>query len=103
MRIWKEEVFGPVLPIRTFKNYSEAIEMANDTPYGLGGYVFTKDKDLGTKAARDLTTGMVSINGSFYVIPNDPFGGCKRSGIGREHGKWGLRELIEPKIIARYK
>lgn len=103
MRVWKEEVFGPVLPIRTFKNYSEAIEMANDTPYGLGSYIFTNNEEFGVKAGRDLKTGMVSINGSFYVIPDDPFGGCKRSGIGREHGKWGLRELTEPKVIARYK
>ncbi len=103
MRVWKEEVFGPVLPVITFKTYEEAIELANDTQYGLGSYVFTKDSALGERAARDIKTGMVSINGAFYVIPQDPFGGCKMSGMGREHGKWGLRELTEVKVIAKYK
>jgi len=103
MRVWKEEVFGPVLPVITFKTYEEAIELANDTQYGLGSYVFTKDSELGERAARDIKTGMVSINGAFYVIPQDPFGGCKMSGMGREHGKWGLRELTEVKVIAKYK
>ncbi len=103
MRVWKEEVFGPVLPVITFKTYEQALELANDTQYGLGSYVFTKDSELGERAARDIKTGMVSINGAFYVIPQDPFGGCKMSGMGREHGKWGLRELTEVKVIAKYK
>ncbi|MBI2357026.1 aldehyde dehydrogenase [Candidatus Dojkabacteria bacterium] len=103
MRVWSEEVFGPVLPVLTFKTYEEAIQLANDTPYGLGGYVFTGNKELGEKCARDIKTGMVSVNGAFYVVPDDPFGGCKMSGIGREHGRWGLRELTEIKVIATYK
>lgn len=103
MRVWNEEVFGPVIPVITFKTYEEALELANDTQYGLGSYVFTKDKELAEKVARDIKTGMVSINGAFYVIPQDPFGGCKMSGIGREHGKWGLRELTEVKVVAKYK
>jgi acyl-CoA reductase-like NAD-dependent aldehyde dehydrogenase len=103
MKVWSEEVFGPVLPIITFKTYEEALELANDTPYGLGGYVFTSNAELGLKASRDIKTGMVSVNGAFYVIPDDPFGGCKMSGIGREHGKWGLRELTDIKVIAMYK
>ena len=103
MRVWSEEVFGPVLPVMTFSTYEEAIELANDTAYGLGGYVFTADRELGEKAARDIKTGMVSINGAFYVIPDDPFGGCKMSGIGREHGKWGLRELTDVKVVASFK
>ncbi len=103
MRVWSEEVFGPVLPIISFKTYEQALELANDTPYGLGGYVFTSNPELGLKASRDIKTGMVSVNGAFYVIPDDPFGGCKLSGIGREHGKWGLRELTDIKVIATYK
>jgi acyl-CoA reductase-like NAD-dependent aldehyde dehydrogenase len=103
MRVWKEEVFGPVLPVVTFKTYEEALKLANDTRYGLGSYVFTKDNELGERSVRDIKTGMVSINGAFYVIPQDPFGGCKMSGMGREHGKWGLRELTEVKVVAKYK
>lgn len=103
MRVWSEEVFGPVLPIMSFKTYAEAIELANDTPYGLGGYVFTNDKELGDKVAGEIKTGMVSINGAFYVIPDDPFGGCKMSGLGREHGKWGIHELTNVKVIAKFK
>lgn len=103
MRVWAEEVFGPVLPVVTFKTYEEAIMLANDTVYGLGGYVFSENPELAQKAARDINTGMVTINGAFYVIPSDPFGGNKQSGIGREHGAWGLRELTNPKVIAAYK
>lgn len=103
MRVWKEEVFGPVLPVITFQTYEQAIELANNTQYGLGSYVFTKDSQLADKVARDIKTGMVSINGASYLIPQDPFGGCKMSGIGREHGKWGLRELTEVKVIAKFK
>lgn len=103
MRVWSEETFGPVLPIMTFSTYDEAIELANDTPFGLGGYVFSQDAELAEKVARGIKTGMISINGAFYVIPADPFGGCKKSGLGREHGKWGLRELTDPKVVARYK
>ncbi len=103
MMVWKEEVFGPVLPVITFETYEEAIELGNDTQYGLGSYVFTKDNQLAEKVARDIKTGMVSINGAFYVIPQNPFGGCKMSGIGREHGKWGLRELTEVKVVAKYR
>lgn len=100
MRVWQEEVFGPVLPVMTFTSTHQAIELANDTDYGLGGYIFTQDKKRAQTAARDLETGMVSINGSSYLNPESPFGGYKCSGIGREHGKYGLHDLTQIKVVA---
>jgi len=75
MRVWKEEVFGPILPVVTFNTEEEAIKLANDTQYGLGGYVYTKDLEKAERVAREIETGMVSINGVNYVCPHNPFGG----------------------------
>jgi len=100
MRVWKEEVFGPILPIVAFDTIEEAVALANDTSYGLGGYVYTNNKDLALEIGRKLVTGNVTVNGADYVIPEDPFGGCKNSGMGREHGKHGLRELCTVKLVA---
>ena len=103
MRVWKEEVFGPVLPIIPFKSEKEAVELANDTEYGLGGYVYTKDLEKAQRVSSKLKTGMVSINGTNYVHPFNPFGGYNMSGIGREHGKHGLQELTQIKVISSEK
>ena len=103
MRVWKEEVFGPVLPVISFNSEKEAVELANDTVYGLGAYVFTKDKEKASRVAKHIRTGMVGINNANYAIPNNPFVGHKRSGIGSEHGKYGLRELCQIKVIAMEK
>lgn len=100
MEVWKEEVFGPVLPIVPFDSVDEAIALANDSQYGLSGYVYTQNKELALHVSRQLQTGNVSINAANYVIPQDPFGGYKNSGLGREHGKHGLRELCSLKLIA---
>lgn len=100
MRVWQEEVFGPVLPIVTFDTEEEAIRMANDTKYGLGAYVYTEDKEKALGIASQINTGMVSINNSSYVQPSSPFGGNKESGLGREHGKFGFAELTNPKVIS---
>lgn len=99
MRVWKEEVFGPILPIVSFKTVDEAIEIANDTIYGLGGYVLTTNKKTFEKISRELETGMVSCNNLAYSASFNPFGGTKASGIGRVRGKWGFRELCNIKII----
>lgn len=99
MKVWQEEVFGPVLPIVTFKNEAEAIGLANDTVYGLGSYVYTKDKERAFRIASKLETGMVSINSQSYVKPHNPFGGYKLSGMGREHGKFGFHEVTQIKIV----
>ena len=103
MRVWREEVFGPVLPIQSFKTDAEAVELANDTEYGLGSYFYTKDKVRADKVAGQLEAGMVSINGSNYVLPMNPFGGYKQSGLGREHGKYGFHELCNVKVVAKNK
>jgi acyl-CoA reductase-like NAD-dependent aldehyde dehydrogenase len=100
MAVWKEEVFGPVLPIIPFDSEDQAIAFANDSQYGLGGYIYTQNKECALRVSRHLQTGNISINGASYVIPQDPFGGYKKSGLGREHGKEGLRELCSLKLIA---
>ncbi len=100
MRVWQEEVFGPVLPIRTFKKESEALDLANNTTFGLGSYLYTKDKSRTQRVASHLEVGMVSVNGANYVLPMNPFGGYKTSGMGREHGKYGFHELCNIKVIA---
>lgn len=103
MKVWKEEVFGPVLPIVPFTTEQESIALANDTIYGLGGYVYTQNNERALRVSRALQTGNVSVNAASYVIAQDPFGGYKQSGIGREHGKSGFRELTSPKVIAMKK
>lgn len=103
MKIWKEEVFGPVLPVVSFSSENEAIKLANDTKYGLGGYVYTRDKKRALRVAEKLKTGMVAVNNTTYVLPYNPFGGYKKSGIGREHGKYGLQELCQIKVISMEK
>lgn len=100
MRVWNEEVFGPVLPIVSFKTDMEAIAMANDTRYGLGGYIFTENKEKFRRISSQLQTGMVSQNTVSYVRACNPFGGYKMSGLGREHGKYGFHELTQVKIIS---
>lgn len=100
MRVWKEEVFGPVLPVVSFKTDEEAIGIANDTQYGLGAYIYSKDIARARRVASKLESGMVNINNTNYVCPWNPFGGYKSSGIGREHGHAGLRELCQIKVVA---
>jgi succinate-semialdehyde dehydrogenase/glutarate-semialdehyde dehydrogenase len=100
MRVWNEEVFGPVLPVVSFKTEEEAIELANDTRYGLGSYIYCEDKDRVARVAARVEAGMVSVNNAFYLMPASPFGGYKESGFGREHGKYGLRELTQVKVVA---
>ena len=99
MKVWKEEVFGPILPIVSFKTIEEAIELANDTIYGLGGYVFTTNKENFEKISKELKTGMVACNNLAYSAPYNPFGGVKKSGLGRTRGKWGLRGLCNIKVV----
>ncbi|MEG1990017.1 MAG: aldehyde dehydrogenase family protein [Clostridia bacterium] len=88
-----------VLPIISFKTIDEAIELANDTIYGLGGYVFTTNKETFEKISKELKTGMVSCNNLAYSAPYNPFCGTKASGLGRIRGKWGFRELCNIKVV----
>ncbi|MBB2942066.1 acyl-CoA reductase-like NAD-dependent aldehyde dehydrogenase [Actinoplanes lutulentus] len=95
----REETFGPTLTITKVRDADEAVEKANDTPYGLGGSVFAKKN--GIRIARRLRSGMVAVNGTltFVGMGNLPFGGVGESGFGRIHGEDGLREFARPKAI----
>jgi len=98
MTIMREEIFGPVLSIMPFDTEEEAIEIANDTVYGLTNYVQTTDPAKGNRVARQMRTGMVDMNGQSRSS-GSPFGGMKQSGNGREGGKWGLEEFLEVKAV----
>ncbi len=101
MTIAREEVFGPVLTILPYASEAEAIEIANDTPYGLAGYVQSSDIEHARKVAAQLRTGNVFINGA-GVDFNAPFGGYKQSGNGREWGEFGFEEFLEVKAVMGY-
>ncbi len=96
--IAREEVFGPVLAIIPYETAEEAIEIANDTPYGLSAYVYAADETRAATWASDVRAGMVHINGG-HLNSDAPFGGYKQSGNGREWGSHGLHEFIEIKAI----
>ena len=99
MTIGREEIFGPVLSIIGFKDEEEAVQIANDTVYGLAGYVSSGDVERARRVARRIRAGNVNLNGA----PNEraaPFGGYKQSGNGREWGRFGLEEYLEVKAIA---
>ena len=99
MRIAREEIFGPVVVVIPYRDEAEAIAIANDSPYGLGGQVVTADIEHGYAVARRIRTGMVGINGMF-LDPMVPFGGVKDSGLGRENGPEGLLSFTEPKAVS---
>jgi len=101
MRVWQEEVFGPVLPIISFESEKEAIELANDTKYGLGSQIFSEDERRALRVATKIDAGNVDINFGNHWQSCSPFGGYKTSGMGREHGKWGFQELCQIKVIAQ--
>ena len=98
MTIWKEEIFGPVLVIATYQSEEEALELANDSIYGLSGGVWSANQDKAIDFAKGMRTGQVSVNGGPFNI-NAPFGGYKMSGNGRELGLHGLEEFLEIKSI----
>jgi len=102
MRIAREEIFGPVLSIIPFETEEEAIAIVNDTSYGLGNYLQTKDKEKAKRVARKLRAGTIFINGQGAAV-GAPFGGYKQSGNGREGGIWGLNEFLEVKAITGWK
>ena len=99
MTIIREEIFGPVLAIMPFDTEEEAIELANDTPYGLAAYIQTGDMDRARRVAAQLRAGMIQVNGASR-ISGSPFGGYKQSGVGREGGMWGIEEFLEIKTIS---
>ena len=103
MRIWNEEVFGPVLSVISFETEEEAINLANDTIYGLGAIIFTKDVERAKRVASKIEAGTVEINNAIHWLSCNPFGGYKKSGMGREHGIVGFRELCQIKVISMEK
>jgi len=99
MRIAREEIFGPVLSVLPFNDTEEAIRIANESTYGLGGAIYTTDVAKGLEVAKRIRTGTLNINGALNLV-HTPFGGFKESGIGREGGHWGLLEYTEIQAIA---
>ena len=98
-RVLTEEIFGPVAPIATFTDETDAIAKANGTEYGLVGYVFTNDYARVIRVAEALEFGMVGINTGIVSNPAAPFGGVKHSGFGREGGFEGIDEYLETKYV----
>ena len=96
--IAQEEIFGPVLSIIVYKDEDEAVEIANNSNYGLSGGVWSKDEARATRVARRIRTGQVDINGAPFNLLA-PFGGYKQSGHGREYGRVGLEEFLEYKSL----
>ncbi|WP_299789640.1 NAD-dependent succinate-semialdehyde dehydrogenase [uncultured Marivita sp.] len=102
MPAYDDEIFGPVASVIRAKDDEDAMRIANDSRYGLGGGIFCKDEDHAVKLARDhFDTGMVRINSFGAADPNMPFGGVKDSGYGREHGGFGMKEFVNVKAIFR--
>lgn len=100
MEIMHTETFGPVAPIQKFETIDEAIRLANDTPYGLAAYFFTKDVGRGTRLSEELEYGIVGWNDGLPSTAEAPFGGVKQSGLGREGGSEGIEEYLEHKYIS---
>jgi len=96
---YREEFFGPVASVYRVSSEEEAIQVANDTPYGLGSYLFTTDPEQADRVANDIEAGMVFVNGVLLDAPDLPFGGVKRSGFGRELGPYGMDEFVNKKLI----
>jgi len=99
-RVLKEEIFGPVAPVKDFASEEEAIAAANDTEYGLVAYVFTRDVKRALRVCEGLETGMIGLNQGMVSNVGAPFGGVKQSGLGREGGHWGIEEFLETKYVA---
>jgi succinate-semialdehyde dehydrogenase/glutarate-semialdehyde dehydrogenase len=96
----KEEIFGPVAPVRGFESEDEAVAAANDTEFGLVAYVYTRDIKRALRVVERLETGMVGLNQGIVSNPAAPFGGIKQSGFGREGGYEGIEEYLETKYVA---
>jgi succinate-semialdehyde dehydrogenase / glutarate-semialdehyde dehydrogenase len=99
MRAFREELFGPVAVVYKVGSIDEAVDLANDSPFGLGGAVFHTDTSVALDVANRLDTGMVFINAAEGGGPELPFGGTKRSGVGRELGPYGIEEFLNKKLI----
>jgi succinate-semialdehyde dehydrogenase/glutarate-semialdehyde dehydrogenase len=99
MRIFKEEIFGPISIIVPYSSEAEAINIANSTEYGLASYLFTQQLSRAYRVAESLDFGLVGINDTAISAPQAPFGGIKASGIGREGGHFGIEEYLAIKYL----
>jgi succinate-semialdehyde dehydrogenase/glutarate-semialdehyde dehydrogenase len=99
-RMQREEIFGPVAPVTTVATEEEAVAVANDTPYGLVAYVYTRDLARAVRVCERLEAGMIGLNQGIVSNPAAPFGGVKHSGLGREGGRVGIEEFLETKYVA---
>ncbi len=100
MQVVQEETFGPVAPILSFDSEDEVIQKANNTPYGLAAYFWTRDLGRTYRVAEALDYGIIGVNDGVPSTPQAPFGGVKNSGLGREGGPWGIEEYLETKYIS---
>lgn len=98
--LMREETFGPVAPIAAFDTEEEAVRLANDTPFGLAAYLYTRDLGRAFRVSEALEYGIVGVNDGVPSAPYAPFGGVKQSGIGREGGPWGIQEYLSVKYVA---
>jgi succinate-semialdehyde dehydrogenase/glutarate-semialdehyde dehydrogenase len=96
---YKEELFGPVATVYKVSSEDQAVDVANDTPFGLGSYVFTTDDEQARRVADRIEAGMVFVNAVGAEGVELPFGGVKRSGFGRELGRFGIDEFVNKKLI----
>jgi aldehyde dehydrogenase (NAD+) len=99
MAIAQEEIFGPILSIIRYEGVDEAIRIANDSPYGLAAGVWSRDIPRALQVVNRLKAGTVWVNDFHLISPAAPFGGYKQSGVGREHGEWGLKNYLEVKTV----
>eukprot|EP00879_Flechtneria_rotunda_P022951 GHRR01024260.1.p1 GENE.GHRR01024260.1~~GHRR01024260.1.p1 ORF type:complete len:199 (+),score=68.42 GHRR01024260.1:85-597(+) len=99
MRCFREETFGPLVPLFRFREDDEVVLMANDTEYGLAAYFYTTDLHRAWTIAEQLEYGMIGLNEVAITNEVAPFGGMKQSGLGREQGKYGLEEFLETKYV----
>ncbi|MDF3935623.1 aldehyde dehydrogenase family protein [Pseudomonas citronellolis] len=100
--VWREEIFGPVLAVRTFRDEAEAVRLANDSPFGLAAALMSADPQRCQRVSRALRAGIVWVNCSQPTFTQAPWGGYKQSGIGRELGVWGLDNYLETKQVTEY-
>jgi aldehyde dehydrogenase (NAD+) len=99
-RVVQEEIFGPVLALLPHDGDDDAVAIANDSPYGLSGSVWSGDRERAIAVSQRIRTGTIGINGGLWYSPDVPFGGYKQSGIGREMGVAGFEEYLQIKSMA---